>query len=134
MTANRDLAEVFGEMEKRISDLETKAYGKPREKAQARPYGVDFVKALISLVKKIKAKTVDELLEKLEEMAKEKGGETFFSVFPQHEPEYTGLQLNLATGRLERPLSDYEAEQGARSFLVAGMEHQKKRSLLDEEE
>lgn len=76
------------------------------------------------------------LLKKL--VASKKTGEQlsqYFSVLPQEEKGLKGSpKVNLATGELQYPLTEGEAEEAARSFLLAGTEHQRKKSLLLDEE
>ena len=132
--------EQLDEAEAKIKE---KKYGKPFEKptkAYARPYGMDFVKTVLAFLRKAGISLPEEDEKKLKAMAgkMQKTGERLlisqeltledklsgevktFSVLPQEEGR-TGEEL------------ERETEEAAKAFIMAGKEHQKRKSLFDEE-
>ena len=71
----RDLAAVFEEQKTEIESLKTRVTAIEQRKPYAAPYGEPFIKAVIALIDKTEAKTIDELKEKLKAMT----GEVFIS-------------------------------------------------------
>jgi len=124
-----------GELEKIEEAIEAKrGYTEPKgpTKAYGKPYGEDFIKAVLKLLKKAGIKLSDEDQDKLEAMAGKTGEVmiskhgTFYSVLPQEERGLTKLKVNMATGELYRPTTEEENEQIVKEFMTAGMEHQQK--------